>query len=126
MKRFAPIIILLVFIVSCGRHGNTDGNKADIIVLNETNLFNVDSVALFLSNASSNQSDSSKKFFLNAIDIFKNNKLDEKLLSKKNIEDLYLISIILDSFIKVCNENLGSSKNIPSDKNLLMNSKKNN
>jgi len=60
------------------------------------------------------------------IDIFKNNKLDEKLLSKKNIEDLYLISIILDSFIKVCNENLGSSKNIPSDKNLLMNSKKNN
>ena len=81
MKRFAPIIILLVFIVSCGRHGNTDGNKADIIVLNETNLFNVDSVALFLSNASSNQSDSSKKFFLNAIDIFKNNNNAERSIS---------------------------------------------
>jgi hypothetical protein len=40
------------------------------------------------------------------IDIFKNNKLDEKLLTKKNIEDLYLISIILDSFIKVCNHTL--------------------
>lgn len=50
------------------------------------------------------------------IDIFKNNKLDEKLLTKKNLEDLYLISIILDSFIKVCNEKLSSSENILTDK----------
>jgi hypothetical protein len=45
------------------------------------------------------------------INIFKNSKLDEKLLTEKNLADLYLISIILNSFIKVCNQNISKKNN---------------
>ncbi len=66
MKKLYPLVLISIIAVACG------GESANNVLLSGSVLFNADSVIAFLSNATASQADSSKKYFLHAIDYVKN------------------------------------------------------
>lgn len=78
MKKLLAPVIAIIFAASCGNYSN---KTMQVIVLAESNLFNPDSVVVFLTSVSAKQADSSKKLFLNAVDLFKNKHAAEKSIS---------------------------------------------